>query len=342
MLGTQWIGRRQCLRAALAGGFAAALREAEAASPDATIRLGLLQFGTVQWLVDVIRHDGLDRAHGLALQTSVLANSDAGRIALMAGGADMVVADWLFAAAQRQAGTMLSFAPLSSASGGIMVRAGSPIEGLADLRGRRLGVSGGPADRSWLLVQAAARSTQNLDLRAASRVVFGAPPLLGAKLQQGELDAVLTFWNFAARLEAEGSREIVSVDDCAKLLGLPAPLGLLGFVFHTDWAERHRGAVDGFLAAVADAEQKLTAAAPGSEQTWARLRPLMQVPDGPQGDALFAALRRRFVAVLAVPPPGDQAQVAARVLEVLQRSGGDAATGVTAIPPGLFWSRANA
>jgi NitT/TauT family transport system substrate-binding protein len=336
------LDRRSWLQAALAAGLTAGLSKAQAASSDSTLRLGLLQFGTVQWLVEVIRHDGLDRAHGIDLHTSLLANNDAGRVALMAGGADLVVADWLFAAYQRQAGTPLSFAPFSSASGGIMVPGKSPIASLTDLRGRRLGVAGGPADRSWLLVQAAARRKYQLDLRAAANVVYGAPPLLGAKLQQGELDAVLTFWTFAARLEAEGCRQVISVDDCAKWLGLPAQLGLLGFVFHTDWAERRRTAVDGFLGAVADAEQKLAANTPDADQTWGRLRPLMQAPAGPQGDALFAALRRRFVAALGLPPPGDQERVAARVLEVLQHHGSDAAAGVVKIPPGLFWSTTNA
>jgi NitT/TauT family transport system substrate-binding protein len=81
---------------------------------------------------------------------------------------------------QRAAGTNLCFAPFSSSAGGIMTGAQSPIRGLADLRGRKLGVVGGPVDKSWLIVQAAGHATQGIDLASAADVVYGAPPLLGA------------------------------------------------------------------------------------------------------------------------------------------------------------------
>ncbi len=306
---------------------------AHAASP-AAVRLGLLQFGTVQWIADVIRRHALDAAHGFVLETSPLANTEAGRIALMAGGADVVVSDWLFAANQRSGGATLSFVPLSSANGGVMGRAASPVRSLADLRGRKLGVAGGPADKSWILVQAAARK-EGLDLAAAARVNYGAPPLLEAKLLQGELDAVLTYWNFAARLEAQGAREVVSVADCERVLGLSGNAALVGYVFHEGWAEANRAALDGFLAASYEAEQILAR----SDAEWQAIRPLMNAPS----DALFARLKSRFLA--GIVPPGTrgiQERDAARILAILNEVGGArAAGGLAALPPGLFWHIGN-
>ncbi len=298
------------------------------------MRLGLLQFGTVQWIADVIRRHALDTAHGFVLATSPLANTEAGRIALMAGGADVVVSDWLFAASQRAGGSKLCFAPLSSATGGVMARTNSPLRSLADLRGRKLGVAGGPADKSWILVQAATRK-QGLDLATAARVNYGAPPLLEAKLLQGELDAVLTYWNFAARLEAQGAREIVSVADCERLLGLSGNAALVGYVFHERWADANRTALDGFLAASYEAEQVLAQ----SDAEWEAIRPLMNA----QSDALFARLKARFLAGI-VPPGarGSQERDAARVLAILNEIGGArAAGGIAALPPGLFWRVGN-
>ncbi len=300
------------------------------AAAAARVRLGVVQFGTVQWVAATIRRQGLDVRHGFALRPRMLASTEAGRIALMAGGADIVAADWLFAAAQRGNGTPLCFAPFSTALGGVMVPAASPVRGLADLAGRRLGVAGGPLDKSWLVVQAAAKAGAGLDLAAAARVVYGAPPLLAAKLTEGELDAVLTFWTFAAKLEAAGCREAVSVGDCAALLGLPKLLPLVGFVFHEDWARDNLAAVNGFLAAAAEAERLLA----GSDAAWVPVRPLMDAPD----EALFQALRRRFLAGIAHPQAAEQAREAARLLQVLLRAGGTRATGgLTALPPGLFW-----
>ena len=298
------------------------------------MRLGLLQFGTVQWIADVIRRHALDAAHGFVLSTSPLANTEAGRIALMAGGADVVVSDWLFAASQRAGGTKLSFASLSSANGGVMARGNSPVQSLADLRGRKLGVAGGPADKSWILVQAAARK-QGLDLATAAHVNYGAPPLLEAKLLQGELDAVLTYWNFAARLEAQGAREAVSVADCERQLGLSGNAALVGYVFHEDWADANRAALDGFLAASYEAEQILT----HSDAEWQAIRPIMNAPS----DALFARFKARFLA--GIVPPGTreiQEHDAARILAILNETGGArTAGGITALPPGLFWRAGN-
>jgi NitT/TauT family transport system substrate-binding protein len=276
----------------------------------------------------VIRRHGLDRANGFSLDLMMLPGNDAGRVAVMARSADIVVSDWFFAASRRAAGTPLSFAPFSSALGGVLVRADSPIRRLHDLVGRRLGVAGGPEDKSWLLVQAAAHKT-GLDLARAAEIEFAAPPLLDAKLIQGELDSVLTFWTFVARLEASGFRQVIAVNECAHALGLGIPC-LVGFVFRSDWAELHRPVLDGFLAAVHQAESILT----GSAAEWRAVRPLMQAPD----EALFQNLRHRFIAGLTNPDPVEEQRNATRILEILLHADGPRATaGLSSLPQGIFW-----
>jgi NitT/TauT family transport system substrate-binding protein len=319
-------------RVVVAGGAAAwsmGLASARAVTvPE--VRLGILQFGTVQWVGDIIRRHGLDSANGFTLSAVTLANTDAGHVALMAGAADVVVSDWMFVAGQRAAGTKLRFAPFSSSTGGVMVAGGSPVRSLGDLARRKLGVAGGPADKSWLIVRAAAKAASGLDLAEAAEVVFGAPPLLNAKLLQGELDAVLTYWNFAARLEAAECRQVISVDDCARGLGLPASMCLVGFVFHEDWALRNATAVNGFLASVAAADDLLA----GSDTAWQEIRPLMNAPD----EKLFQRFRQRFVEGITHPTAEAQERAAAQLFEVLRRTGGAQGTdGLQSLPPGIFW-----
>ena len=324
----QPISRRACLAILLP---AIAAPRAKAAP---VIRLGVLQFGSVQWLASLIRNEGLDAAHGFAFQPVLLANTDAGRVALMAGAADIVVSDWIFAAAQRASGTELCFAPFSSSSGAIMVPASSPLKSLTDLTGTKLGVAGGPTDKSWLILQAAARAQHGVDLARAARVVYAAPPLLSAKLQQGELDSVLTYWNFAARLEANGCREIISIADCYRLLGLPERTCLVGYVFHQRWAEQNRSAINGFLAASAAAEDLLAK----DPAAWNVIRPLMDAPD----EAIFTALKNRFINGIVHPSADEQTHAAQQVFRVLQRAGGErAVAGLTTLPEGLFWRSEN-
>jgi NitT/TauT family transport system substrate-binding protein len=323
-------------RRTMIGGAAVSmgLRSARAAPSPQVVRLGILQFGTVQWVADVIHRHSLDSKHGFELSTVTLANNDAGRVSLMAGAADVVVADWPFVAVQRAAGTKLCFAPFSSTLGGIMTGAQSPIRGLADLRGRKLGVAGGPVDKSWLIVQAAARTVQAIDLAVVAEVVYGAPPLLGAKLRQGELDAVLTFWNFAADLESDGFREAVSVAQCAAALGISARMSLVGFVFHEDWAAANRPLIDGFLAAVDEAQHMLAQ----SDDEWQAIRPLMRA----DADPLFMRLRERFRDGISHEDAAGQERAAARTFSVLHEAGGSKATGgIDALPSGIFWQVKN-
>src|ERR1700710_1984354 len=74
------------------------------ATPPPEVRLGILQFGTIQWVAEIIRRHALDSKHGFTLNTVTLANTDAGRISLMAGASDVVASDWPFVAVQRTAG----------------------------------------------------------------------------------------------------------------------------------------------------------------------------------------------------------------------------------------------
>lgn len=329
------IARRSVLTSFAAAGVAGTLAAGSAWHPSgaraaevATVRLGVLQFGTVQWVTETIRANGLAEAQGIAIAPTILANNDAGRIALMGGAVDVAVVDWPFAALQRSRGTDLCFAAFSDTLGGLMVPAGSSIKGLADLPGKRLGVAGGPADKSWLIMRAAA-AKQGIDLARAD-LSYGAPPLLSGRLEQGGLDAVLTFWTFAARLEASGAREVVSVDACARMLGLPGAPGLVGFAFHESWARANRAAIDGLLRAVAAAETILRS----SDAAWAKVRPMMNAAD----ERVYAALRRRFLDGLVRRPVATQEKVAADLLRILVETGGPQALGgLRSLPAGLFW-----
>jgi ABC-type nitrate/sulfonate/bicarbonate transport system substrate-binding protein len=176
--------------------FAAMITLAAQTSATAAdrIRLAVQRTGTLAWELDVIRTHGLDRKLDLAIETIELASTEAGKIALKGGSADLMLSDWLWVARERSLGDNLVFYPSSSTLGAVMVPAQSPIREIVDLRGKKLAVAGGPLDKSWLLLQALARR-DGMDLKKQATVVYGAPPLLSEKALQGETDATLTFWN---------------------------------------------------------------------------------------------------------------------------------------------------
>ena len=139
--------------------FAAMITLAAQTSATATdrIRVAVQRTGTLAWELDVIRTHGLDRKLDLAIDTVELASTEAGKVALKGGSADLMLSDWLWVARERSLGDNLVFYPSSSTLGAVMVPAQSPIREIIDLKGRKLAVAGGPLDKSWLLLQALAR-----------------------------------------------------------------------------------------------------------------------------------------------------------------------------------------
>src|SRR5262249_35595662 len=161
-------------------------------------RIGVLQFGSVAWQLDVMRRHDLARAEGVRVDVVAFASNQATLVALQAGRVDTVVSDLLWVARQRATGADWSFVPYSSALGAVEVTAESSVHTLDDLMGRRLGIAGTPLDKSWLLLRLLSRQRMHRDLDDAVDKVFGAPPLLAEELVAGRLDAVLTYWQFAA------------------------------------------------------------------------------------------------------------------------------------------------
>ncbi len=293
------------------------------------IKVAVLQFGTVNWELDTITHHQLDARHGFKLQTQQVAGEAAAKIAFQGGTADAMVSDWIWVARQRAAGRDFVFIPFSKAVGGLLVPAKSTATSLADMKGGKIGVAGGPLDKSWLLLRALTRKRYGFDLADAAEPVFGAPPLIYIKAVRDEMDGAINFWQFAAKMEAAGMRRLISVADAAKDLGLDPETPLLGYVVKGEAIRAAPGLIAGFAAASREAKQML-----GKDDTeWDRLRPLMNAAD----DAEFAALRAGFREGIPSAAPIDEA-AANRVLAVMAEMGGADLVGEAAtLPPGVFY-----
>jgi len=297
----------------------------------ATLRIGTLKFGTVNWELNTIQAHKLDAKYGVTIETTLLASDDAAKIALQSGAVDIVVSDWIFVARQRSSGSDLSFIPYSSSVGAIMVAENSSMRNLADLTGKKLGIAGGPLDKSWLLLQAFAKN-DGLDLASANTLVFGAAPLITEKLRQGELDAALSYWHFNARLEVDGYRRLASAIDAEFALGAEGPVSMLGYTFHESWAKENRSLVGGFIKASAEAKRILMS----SDREWERLHDAGLIKDETK---TLHALRDHYRAGIPLRTRVAEEKDARKLFKTLAELGGDKLVGsARSMPSGTFWS----
>jgi NitT/TauT family transport system substrate-binding protein len=313
---TMRIGRRALLLAPVAAAL-----PARAATP---IRVGTLRYGSVAWEMDVIRTRGL--AGGTAIELVEYAASQASQVALQAGRVDMIVQDWLWVTRQRASGADFTLSPSSGALGAMMVPADSPLKSVADLAGKRVGIAGSPLDKSWLILRAYAMRTLKIDLNATVDKNFGPPPLLAQQFAAGRLDAMLTYWPFAARAEAAGDRPLLSIEDAVASLGGQG-VSFLGYVFSDAWARANAGPVASFLAATAQAREVLRT----DDAEWQRLKPLTGTANQAELEHVRDWYRR------GVPGAPDPA-AAARLYDLLAAIGGRDLVGPAAhLTPGTFW-----
>ncbi|MCU0911822.1 MAG: ABC transporter substrate-binding protein [Rhodobacteraceae bacterium] len=313
----------------LAGIVLAAMTAMAQTAAAEELTIGTIATGTVRWELDTITHYGFDTANGFDLQILELAGNPATQIALAGGEVDAIVSDWLWVALQRAEGKDYVFIPFSTAVGALLVPQDSPIQSLADLSGRRIGIAGGPVDKSWLILRAYARQQTGQDLAAETEQVFGAPPMIYEAGLSGEVDGAINFWHFMAKMKVHGMRELVSVADAASALGLDPDTPLLGYVLRGDFAAENPDLV----AALARASREAKALLLTDQTAWDRLRPMMNAED----DAEFAALRDGWRAGVPAEGPVDEAN-AARVFALMAELGGEELVGkVTALPDGVFY-----
>ena len=283
-----------------------------------TLRIAVQRTGTVAWELAVAKARGLDKAADLDIQIEELASTEAGKISLRGGAVDMIVSDWLWVARERALGDDLLFTPYSTALGAVMAPKTSTIASVADLKGKSIGVAGGPLDKSWLMLRALA-SRSGFDLAKQARPAFGAPPLIAAKLTQGETDAALEYWNICADLEAHGFKRVIDMGDVEKALGAKGPVAMTGYVFSAAFAKTHGPALKRFFAMLGKAHDALAS----DPAAWAPVHARLRATDA----ATFEAYRRRYLEGAPKRPVADEAADARALFKAIAGVGGAELTG---------------
>lgn len=323
------INRRQILTTSGVAALSSMLPNVVLADAVKPLRLASVAFGSLSWLIETIKAEGLDKTHGLALEVVEIASNQASAITLYGGSADVIVSDWTWALRQRAMGESLQFSPFSAALGAIMVPQASTIKTLTDLEGKRFGVAGSALDKSWLLLRAYTSKTLGKDIATFTEPQYGAAPLLTEQLRDGKIDAVLNFWTFAARLKGDGFRAILTMADVMKQLNLNPPPALVGYIWKGGAAAENSGAIAAWLKAAEDGNAVLAK----SDDAWTRIRPMMKAANDGEFEALKAGYRN------GIPGPWRDAEMksAEKLMSILVEAGDkDLVGNGTRFDPKLF------
>ncbi len=297
-----------------------------------TLTVGALAYGTVNWELTVIEREGFDRRHGFKMTIRELASPQAGKIALQSKAADLIVTDWIWVAQQRSRGEDFTSVPYSLTHGALIVPPKSSINTVKDLAGKRIGIAGGALDKNWLLLQALAKKQYHLALAETAEPVYGAPPLLNQQLLQGRLDAVLNYWHYAARLEAQGYKQLLNGGDILKGLGLSPPVPTLGYVFRERWAHGNQDMLDAFIRAAYQAKDAICS----GDRVWVYVAPLT----GSKDPKVQNLLRQRYCEGRLRSWGEDEMRTARKLYQILHALGGEKLTGpAPELPPGTFWTK---
>lgn len=299
------------------------------AAVKATIRIGVQASGTLEWELSALQDDPQVKSADFQLEIQHVANAEAGKIALQSGAVDMIVSDWIWVSSLRAKGADFTFYPYSNTSGALVVAEKSPIRSITDLKGKRLGIAGGELDKNWLLLQALAQK-ERLDLNSSVEKTFGAPPLINEQIKQNRVDAILTYWHFAARLEAQGYRQIIDGRGILKGLGINEDVPSIGYVFKQSWATSHQQAISSFFKASKQAKNSLCT----SDAAWKKVIPLTQTDDLPTQTKL-----RQGYCEGGIEQWGEkEQQAAARIYTMLRTLSNNRLTGQSeSLQPGTFW-----
>jgi NitT/TauT family transport system substrate-binding protein len=296
------------------------------------LRIALQKTGTLGWELAVVKAFNLDKEAKLDIEATELASTDAGKIAIQGGGADIIISDWLWVARQRAQGQKLTFYPHSSAIGAVMTK-NPAIRSVKDLAGKKLGVAGGPLDKSWLMLKAHALK-EGVDLDKTATVLYGAPPLIAEKALQGEIDAALEFWNFAADLEAQGFARAIELTEVEKALGAKGDVVVTGYVFDEGFAAKDEDALARFFAMTKKVKELIAT----SDAAWNVVKTQRL---GGKDARTLDVYRKRYVAGLPKRPIAQEEADARTLYGALAALGGEKLVGpAKTLDPGTFYKDA--
>lgn len=294
-----------------------------------SLRVGVLAFGTVNWELEVLKYNQLDKKNGFDLQIVELASKNAQLVALQAKDVDIIVTDWIWVNSQRSTGKDFTFYPYSKAIGTLNITSKSNAKTLLDLKGKELGIAGGIDDKSWLLYRAFCKKKYNIDLKDIVTPIYASAPILYQKMMDDSLEASINFWHYNSMLEPKGVKALVGVDELLEGLQLDKNLPFVGWTFNRDFALNNKDLINSFLNATLQSKKILNF----DDQEWNRIKKDMKVED----DATFEALKNGYRKGIIKDFSQKEIDNLSKVFKILSQDNDTKIVGAKTLDENTFW-----
>lgn len=205
------------MRRAVAGGLGLALLLAAVpATAQATRKIKMaIAPGAQEFIVSIMQRERLFQKYNLEPQIQKLLSPRAIHSLIAEGRADLAFGGFSSMAVARSHGRpVLVFSAIFSPTNFVLVPKDSPVKGLADLKGKRLGLFGGPGATTSAILFIIAKRWHGIDLPREAQVVTASSQTLVGLLDKKDVDAALFGTTESLKLALTGnSRSILNLSE---------------------------------------------------------------------------------------------------------------------------------
>jgi NitT/TauT family transport system substrate-binding protein len=293
--------------------------------------------GSPRYLLYTIKKFGFDHDHGFHLDVQLVSDEledgvETVEAKLQDGDADLIDIDYISTARERAEGApIVAFHPYGRTVGGLVVPEDSEINGLEDLRNRRLGVVR-RLDKNWILTRAACREFHGFDPdEEATPVEVGSKVGLTEMLQEGEVDGIFQFWPIVPEITETGEyREAFPVSDLVqRLSGTDRKLPISTFLTSEEYFEDNSRAIRGFKRAYGEAVEQLTS----DDEIWETIGEELMYENDPE---VIRAVRDGWRDMVVANWDEETTEGMDQLFDHLLDVAGSEAIGVDHIPEEMF------
>lgn len=291
------------------------------------IKVGVLQYGTINWELSHIKSQQLDKQNGFQLIVIPMANKNAAAIALQSNAVDIIMSDVFWVARQRHLGKDYQILPMHKISGGIYGKPNSPFS-INALSQYSLGVAGGATDKNFIILQSYA-TAQNSTI-TTQNASFGAPPLLHRMFTTGQIDLMLNFWHYNARASAAGFVNLLPVTKMLAKLNIETEVPLMGWVASESWLTQNQAIFAAFATQSWRAKQRFIT----EPESWESIRLLTKA----ENDEVFHTLRQAYPATILTDFSPRQARAFEQLFNLVVDAEQTALLGdMKQLAKGIYW-----